>query len=66
MTIHKSKGLENKRVWILEVKPSQNPKFPKKHWELVQDANLQYVAITRASEFLGIVKQGASDEQEAW
>ena len=48
-TIHKSKGLENKNVFLLcpELIPS---KYATQEWQLVQEENLKYVAITRAKE----------------
>lgn len=53
-SIHKSKGLENERVFIIErnLMPS---KYAKKDWQKVQETNLEYVAYTRAKSFLGIV-----------
>jgi len=50
-TIHKSKGLENDVVHILcpELIPS---KFAEQEWELKQEENLKYVAITRAKSKL--------------
>lgn len=53
-TIHKSKGLENERVFIIErnLMPSQ---YAKKDWQLVQEINLMYVAYTRGKEYLGFV-----------
>ena len=50
-TIHKSKGLEAKRVWFLNrsLLPSKHAKSP---WALAQENNLVYVAITRAKEAL--------------
>ena len=46
-TIHKAKGLENDRVFFLcpELIPS---KFATQEWQLEQERNLRYVAITRA------------------
>lgn len=46
-TIHKSKGLENDRIFFLcpELLPSQ---FATQPWQLEQEQNLKYVAITRA------------------
>jgi len=51
MTIHKSKGLENKKVAILnpELIPS---KYASTEEELQQEQNLKYVAITRAKSEL--------------
>ena len=53
-TIHKSKGLEADRVFIIhsELMPS---KHAKKDWEIEQEKNLIYVAYTRAKSLLGFV-----------
>lgn len=51
-SIHKSKGLEAQRVFLLQPKgvgPRQDKMQP---WELEQERNLRYVAITRAIEEL--------------
>lgn len=55
-TIHKAKGLENDNVYILcwSMMPS---KRATKDWELKQERNLQYVAITRAKHKLGFVSE---------
>ena len=52
--IHKSKGLEAERVFILqpELMPS---KYAKKSWEIQQEHNLRYVAYTRAKTTLGFI-----------
>ena len=53
-SIHKSKGLECDRVFIIH--PEKMPsKFARQDWELVQEENLRYVAYTRAKSLLGIV-----------
>ena len=53
-TIHKSKGLESDRVFIVE--PGLLPsKWAKEDWELKQERNLQYVAYSRAKEKLGFI-----------
>ena len=51
-TIHKSKGLESDRVWI--ILPDKLPLKWKdqQDWELEQEYNLKYVAITRAKKEL--------------
>lgn len=55
-TIHRAKGLENDRVFILnydqlpEIRPNQ------KDWEKEQEWNLKYVAITRAKQELYMVR----------
>lgn len=53
-TIHKSKGLESNRVFILhpELIPS---KYARLSWQLEQEKNLEYVAYTRAKTFLGFI-----------
>lgn len=50
-TIHKSKGLENERIFFLcpELIPS---KFTTQPWQYEQEDNLKYVAITRAKSEL--------------
>lgn len=50
-TIHKAKGLEAPRVFILDygLMPS---KYAKQAWQIGQEHNLQYVAITRALDTL--------------
>jgi DNA helicase II / ATP-dependent DNA helicase PcrA len=53
-TIHKAKGLENDRVFILmpDLMPSQ---YAKEDWEHIQEDNLRYVAYTRAKKVLGFI-----------
>lgn len=50
-TIHKAKGLENDRIFFLcpELIPS---KYATQPWQYEQEANLKYVAITRAKKEL--------------
>lgn len=50
-TIHKAKGLENDRIYFLcpELLPSKYAVLP---WQLAQEENLKYVAITRAKKSL--------------
>jgi DNA helicase-2/ATP-dependent DNA helicase PcrA len=55
-SIHKSKGLEAKRVWWLN--PSQCPsKYAKKPWQQQQERNLCYVAATRAKTDLILIEE---------
>ncbi len=50
-TVHKAKGLEAPRVFILE--PQLMPsKYATQPWQEEQEKNLQYVAVTRALETL--------------
>ncbi len=55
-SIHRAKGLESKRVFILEPKGATCPHpMAKTAWQLEQEWNLRYVAITRAIEELVFV-----------
>lgn len=58
--IHKSKGLESDRVFILqpELMPS---KYAKLDWQKEQENNLMYVAYTRAKTALGFIT-----DYDAW
>jgi len=53
-TIHKSKGLEAERVFIIhpELIPSKFATLP---WQVEQERNLEYVAYTRAKTTLGFI-----------
>lgn len=62
-TIHKSKGLESERVFIIH--PEKMPsKYAEKDWELVQEENLKYVAYTRAKDYLGFIDVSKFDAWE--
>jgi len=55
-TIHKSKGLEAKRVWWLG--RSECPaKWARQDWQKEQELNLCYVAATRAIEALYLIEE---------
>ena len=58
--IHKSKGLESERVFILhpELMPSKQATLS---WQLEQESNLMYVAYTRAKKTLGFIT-----DYDAW
>lgn len=60
-TIHKAKGLENNRVFILlhSLLPSKRAKHK---WEIEQEENLMYVAYTRAKNFLGFLTEYGYEE----
>jgi superfamily I DNA/RNA helicase len=63
-TVHKAKGLEWDRVFLLD-KPKYMPsKFAKLPWQIVQENNLIYVAITRAKSELYYINSGTWDEGE--
>jgi len=53
-TIHKSKGLETDNVYILKPEILPHPKA-KLDWQITQEKNLKYVAITRAKKKLCFV-----------
>jgi DNA helicase-2/ATP-dependent DNA helicase PcrA len=55
-SVHKAKGLEADRVYVYkpELMPSENAKLD---WQLVQERNLEYVAITRARKVLVYVSE---------
>ena len=54
-TIHKSKGREWPRVYILGADQYMPSPYARKDWEMAQEDNLLYVAITRARETLTYV-----------
>jgi len=51
-TIHKSKGREWNRVYWLRPDKFQPSKYARQDWQLNQETNLMYVAVTRAKEQL--------------
>jgi superfamily I DNA/RNA helicase len=52
-SIHKAKGLENKRVFLLEPEGATVPHpMAKSKWQVEQEWNCRYIAITRAIEEL--------------
>lgn len=51
-TIHKAKGREWDRVFILSRSTTLPSKWARKEWQLRQEENLEYVAITRAKRSL--------------
>jgi superfamily I DNA/RNA helicase len=54
-TVHKSKGREWKRVYILGRSKYMPSPYAKKAWQQIQEVNLEYVAITRAmSELIDV------------
>lgn len=54
-TVHKSKGLEWDRVFILDAQEHMPSPWARQPWQQVQEGNLQYVAITRAKRELRYV-----------
>lgn len=54
-TVHKSKGREWKRVYLLGRAKYMPSPYAKKDWQMEQENNLEYVAITRAmSELIDV------------
>lgn len=58
-TVHRAKGLENERVFIL--RPDQLPLRwrNQQDWELQQESNVKYVALTRAKSVLYFVEESS-------
>jgi superfamily I DNA/RNA helicase len=54
-TIHKAKGREWDKVWVLGWEEYMPSKWARQDWEMQQEANLQYVAVTRAKMALVLV-----------
>jgi superfamily I DNA/RNA helicase len=54
-TIHKSKGREWDRVFVLGMDRYSPSKWARQAWELVQEDNLCYVQVTRAKSHLTLV-----------
>jgi len=55
-TIHKAKGLEANRVWILNSDIGEAlMKKQKQAWQVEQEKNLIYVSTTRSKSFLGFI-----------
>lgn len=54
-SIHRAKGLEEDRVFILDFDLLPFTRADQKDWEEIQEINLKYVAVTRAKEELYLV-----------
>jgi DNA helicase II / ATP-dependent DNA helicase PcrA len=52
MTIHRSKGLEFKRVFLYGRNKFMPSPFARQEWQFRQEENLEYVGLTRAQETL--------------
>lgn len=59
-TVHKSKGLEADRVFIIHPELMPSP-YANSDWEQVQEENLRYVAYTRAKNYLGFIDKEKFD-----
>lgn len=62
-TIHKSKGLESNRVFILKQEKLLLPNCMKIAWMAEQEYNLVYVAYTRAKNYLGFITDFNPDKE---
>lgn len=62
-TIHKTKGMEAKRVWWLNASACPS-KWAKKDWQKTQEINLCYVAVTRAMEELLYIEDGSNKKNK--
>lgn len=60
-TIHRAKGLENERVFILGYDLLPLKRRDQKEWEMTQESNLKYVALTRTKHTLFLVKSPKDD-----
>jgi superfamily I DNA/RNA helicase len=54
-TVHKAKGLECDRVFILDKEKTMPSRYAKLPWQRLQEKNLEYVAYTRAKDYLGFI-----------
>lgn len=64
-TIHRAKGLENERVFILNYDELPYQRMEQKDWEKTQEINLKYVAITRALSELFLIESKNQQSIEA-
>ncbi|EJL64074.1 UvrD-helicase domain-containing protein [Flavobacterium sp. CF136] len=55
-TIHRAKGLENERVFIINYNDLPFNRLEQKDWEKTQELNLKYVAVTRALKELFLIE----------
>jgi len=60
-TIHRAKGLENKRVFILNYDELPYYRVQQKDWEKTQELNLKYVAVTRTMNELFLIESKKSE-----
>ncbi len=63
-TIHRAKGLEEERVFIIDYDQLPFSRQGQKDWEKEQETNLKYVAITRAMKTLFLVESVDLEEME--
>ncbi len=63
-TIHRAKGLENRRVFLLEANRLPHMPSGAQKWEYIQEKNLLYVALTRSLQELYLINFDGVLEQE--
>lgn len=63
-TIHKSKGREWERVFLLDADRLMPSPYARKGWQRKQEENLAYVAITRAKHTLVYLTGGVTKKQQ--
>jgi len=63
-TIHRAKGLEAERVFIINYNELPLKRSDQKEWEIEQERNLLYVAVTRAKSELYLIKSEKINELE--
>ncbi len=63
-SIHRAKGLEENRVFIIDYDNLPMRRKEQQEWELIQELNLKYVAITRAKRELFLVEPIKREEKE--
>ena len=64
-SVHKSKGDEWDRVFILDFDELMPSRYARKDWMRVQENNLIYVAITRAKSYLGYISSGCFKDEDS-
>lgn len=62
-SIHRAKGLEENRVFIIDYDQLPYLRLDIQDWEITQEVNLKYVAITRAKEELYLVQSEQLEEK---
>lgn len=55
-SIHRAKGLEEDRIFIIDYDKLPYVRIDQKDWERIQEINLKYVAVTRARSALYLVE----------
>jgi DNA helicase II / ATP-dependent DNA helicase PcrA len=63
-TVHKAKGLEFPTVFLLDKEKYMPSRFAKQPWQIRQEYNLLYVAVTRAMEKLIYISSDSWKELE--